>query len=284
MLNVHLIMRELKMIKLKLPALAINEFEMAVDTGCMSIIGSCDNHLTQEQFGMLLLKRIGEFRAPPMATLTIVREGMPDPFVNHDRINIAKILDSVFAGFTVNVRTRISVHISANGYEEALRDLLPTPIQPFQVFTTDGAPLKTRISRATDGSAAYDIFAKEDLEITKEARLIGLGFKSRMDYRQAAMLLPRSGLGAKWGFALANTIGLIDSDFPDEWKGMIYLHDIPGVNVEGETLKIPAGERLVQFVIVNVEHPVMEQVEDEADLRPTGRVGGFGSTNVHLED
>lgn len=273
------------MIKLKLPALVINEFEMAVDTGIMSIVGSCDNLLTHDQFGHMLLRRIGEFRAAAVPTMDIVRDGMLlDTVVNSDRINVGKILDMVFGAISINVRTRISIYISANGYEAALRDLLPTPILPFQVFTTDGAPLETRINRATDGSAAYDIYAKEDLEITKEAQLIGLGFKGRMDYRQAALLLPRSGLGAKWGFALANTIGLIDSDFPDEWKGMIYLHDIPGVNVAGETLKIPAGERLVQFVIVNVEHPAMEQVKDEADLRATGRLGGFGSTNVHIED
>lgn len=269
------------MIKLHMPTLVINEFEMAVDTCVMSIIGSCDTHYDYPSVGAMLLRRIGKFRQPFNApALSVVRESCTEASTA-DQNTIARLLDKVHGNLNSDVLARISVHCAANGYEEALNDLLPQPALPFQVFTTDGAPLSGRLSRATEGSAAYDILAKEDLVVTGEAQLIGLGFKSRMDFRQAALLLPRSGFGAKFGFALVNTVGLIDSDYPDEWMAKIYLHEIQGIKPEDGKLVIPKGERLAQFVLARVEHPEMVQVEDESQLRATGRVGGFGSTNIH---
>ena len=270
------------MIKLHMPALVINEFEMAVDTCVMSIIGSCDTHYDYPTVGAMLLRRIGKFRRPFNAPApSIVRDTCGDASTS-DQNTIAKLLDTVHGKLNADVATRIAVHSDANGYDAALNDLLPQPVLPFQVFTVDGVPVEERLRRATDGSAAYDILASEDLVVTREAQFIKLGFKSRMDYRQCALLLPRSGFGVKWGFALVNTVGLIDSDYPDEWMAKIYLHEVEGIPLpEDGGLKIPKGERLAQFVLTSVEHPVLQQVKDEADLRPTGRVGGFGSSNIH---
>lgn len=268
------------MIKLHMPSLVINEFEMAVDTCVVSIIGSCDTHYDYPTVGAMLLRRIGKFRQPNVPSLTIVREICSEASFS-DRTTIANLLDTVHGKLNRDVLARIAIHSAANDFEEALTDLLPQPALPFQVFTIDGVELETRVSRATDGSGAYDILAKEDIVVTSKAQLIGLGFKSRMDHRECAILLPRSSYGAKWGFALANTVGLIDSDYPDEWMAKIYLNGIDGINDEGLELKIPKGERLAQFLITEAKHPLMVQVTDETQLRPTGRTGGFGSTNIH---
>lgn len=67
------------MIKLHMPALVINEFEMAVDTCVMSIIGSCDTHYDYPTVGAMLLRRIGKFRRPFNAPApSIVRDTCDD--------------------------------------------------------------------------------------------------------------------------------------------------------------------------------------------------------------
>jgi len=269
--------------KLHIPQLVINEFEMAIDIGLQAIIGSCDARTTHANFGLMLLERIGPFQSRPPYASEIVDKMLPD-CSGADQRSITKILDASLDYLNKNVRVRIALMLSAYGLEGTLSKLMVEPMLPFQVFPVGGAEtLDERIRKATDGSAAYDIIAQDDIVVTGEAQFISLGFKTRMDYRECAMLLPRSGYGVKWGFALVNTVGLIDSDFPDEWKAKIYLNDVPGVNVNKEPLLIKKGERLAQFVIVEPKHPVMELVHDEANLRVTGRVGGFGSTNVHGE-
>jgi dUTP pyrophosphatase len=270
---------------LPIPQLVKNEFEMAIDTGLIAVIGSCDARLTHAEFGLLLLKRIGAFNreCPELPTGGIVREAVPD-CSDADHGSIANTLEMVYSMMDVNVCMRIRLLQEANGLEDTLSKLLVEPVLPFQIFPVGGAEtLDERIRKATDGSAAYDIIAQDDIVVTAEAQLIKLGFKTRMDYRHAALLLPRSGHGAKWGLSLANTVGLIDADYPDEWMAKIYLNDISGINDEKEPLLIPKGERLAQFLIVEPKHPVMELEHDEANLRATGRTGGFGSTNVHGE-
>lgn len=271
------------MMKLHPPQIVINEFEMAIDIGLTAIIGSCETNPTHAHFGLMLLERIGPFHSCPPHASEIVDKMLPYCSCS-DRKRIPKMLDMAFDYLNKNVRDRIALMLLFDGWEVTLSKLLVEPVLPFQVFAIGGAEtLDERIRKATDGSAAYDIIAQDDIVVTAEAQLIKLGFKTRMDYRHAALLLPRSGFGAKWGFALTNTVGLIDSDYPDEWMAKIYLKDIPGVNDEKKALVIPKGERLAQFLIVEAQHPVMELEHDEANLRATGRTGGFGSTNVHGE-
>ena len=70
----------------------------------------------------------------------------------------------------------------------------------------------------TGGAAAFDIFLQHDLTLTPHKPVtFGLGFGADMDEGYSAELLPRSGVGRKYGVRLLNTIGLIDYDFDDEW-------------------------------------------------------------------
>lgn len=279
--------------KLPIPQLVINEFEMAVSTALLPINNVLITfNLTPSEVGQALLKRIINatehhnplFSGSLLSLREIVEQVSPSCVDSDDLSLIADLLEKAYRGLSENVRHWILSEMVSGSVEDTLSKLLVEPKLPFQVFPVGGAEnLEERIRKATDGSAAYDIIAQEDIVVTGEAQFIKLGFKTRMDYREAAMLLPRSGHGVKWGFALVNTVGLIDSDYPDEWMAKIYLNDVPGVNVNKESLVIPKGERLAQFLIVEPKHPEMVLVHDEAELRPTGRLGGFGSSNVFGE-
>ena len=75
-------------------------------------------------------------------------------------------------------------------------------------------------ARSTAGSAGYDLRAmvKEDTVIHPgETVFIPSGIAVNMkDSSMAAVVLPRSGLGAKHGLVLGNLVGLIDSDYQGE--------------------------------------------------------------------
>lgn len=159
---------------------------------------------------------------------------------------------------------------------------------------TDDPELMPR--RATRGSAGYDFFAPYDivLEPGKEtfvdtgvrfdgrevpivsmsllnvvvSREVGTKWYQDSEFRPhlwAMMLLPRSGLGTKYGVRFVNTIGLIDMDYRDTIKATL---------VCDKPVTIKRGERFMQGVVVPVA-----QFRDE--IRPEAeRHGGHGSTGA----
>ncbi len=130
-------------------------------------------------------------------------------------------------------------------------------------------------SFATDGSAGMDVCAciDESIEMTPgKTCLIPSGFAIYLeDPGYAAVLLPRSGLGHKHGIVLGNLVGLIDSDY----QGQVF---ISCWNRGEETFQINPGDRIAQLVIVPVEQPKLEIV-DEFKQSSRG-AGGFGHTGV----
>ena len=85
----------------------------------------------------------------------------------------------------------------------------------------------------------------------------------------AAIILPRSGLGAKHGIVLGNLTGLIDSDY----QGQIF---ISLWNRGKAAFTIAPMERVAQLVVVPVAQVEWRVVEDfTASERGAG---GFGST------
>lgn len=135
------------------------------------------------------------------------------------------------------------------------------------------------LNRATDGSAAYDVITPVNLVLTRESQLVDLGFATAIPKSKAAILLPRSGLGAKHGMALANTVGLIDSDFRDNWMAKLWVNE----SCAKDELRIPAGERLCQFVLIDHAPSTLKQVVAREDLGITDRKGGFGSSNLVMK-
>ena len=126
---------------------------------------------------------------------------------------------------------------------------------------------------ATPGSAALDLRACLSQAITVqpgETVLIPSGIAiSIHDPGLVALLAPRSGLGIKHGIVLANTIGVIDSDY----QGQLMVSTW---NRGSATFTLNPMERLAQLVIV----PVLQvefNVVDEFGASDRG-AGGFGST------
>lgn len=129
-------------------------------------------------------------------------------------------------------------------------------------------------SYATDGSAALDLRACLDQPKTVhpgETVLIPSGIAiSIHDPGLVALLAPRSGLGIKHGIVLANTIGVIDSDYQGEIGIGIYNRGTASYTIE-------PGERICQMMFVPVTQVALEVVSDFSQETERG-AGGFGST------
>ena len=83
------------------------------------------------------------------------------------------------------------------------------------------------------------------------------------------LVFVRSSLGRKFGLTLANSVGVIDSDY----RGEIL---VPMVNHGNEPYTIQDGERFAQLVVTPVIFPEI-CLSDELDETERG-VNGFGST------
>lgn len=128
-------------------------------------------------------------------------------------------------------------------------------------------------SYATAGSAGLDLRACIDAPVTVEPgqRLsIPTGFAIALpDPGWVALIYARSGLAVKHGIALANCVGVVDSDYRGEI--VVALQ-----SCAGEAYTIQPGERIAQMVITPVAQAEIDVV-DELDDTDRG-AGGFGST------
>ncbi|GMR07231.1 MAG: dUTP diphosphatase [Gammaproteobacteria bacterium] len=129
---------------------------------------------------------------------------------------------------------------------------------------------------STDGSAGLDMRAclDEPLQLQPgETHLIPTGMAIHIaDPGLAAVLLPRSGLGHKYGIVLGNLVGLIDSDY----QGQVF---VSCWNRGNEAFTIEIGERIAQMVFIPVVQAGFEIVSDfDESLRGEG---GFGHSGRH---
>ena len=127
----------------------------------------------------------------------------------------------------------------------------------------DAFPMPTY---STTGSAGLDLLACLDEPATVEpgqslivpsGLAIDIGAAGYM-----AMLAPRSGLGIRHRMILANSVGIIDSDYQNEIKVAMW-------NAGDKPYTLEPGERICQMIIVSVAQVELEPVEDFA--RETAR-------------
>ena len=130
---------------------------------------------------------------------------------------------------------------------------------------------------ATEGSAAVDLRAaiEENETVTiapGERRLIPTGLSISPETSDVvAVIAGRSGLGVKKGVTLANSIGVIDSDYRGEIQVCL-------INRGEEPFEVRRGDRIAQMMFLPVLHASFLPV-DELDETARG-AGGFGSTGV----
>lgn len=160
----------------------------------------------------------------------------------------------------------------------------------------DGARLP---EKATEGSAAYDLYVPENITIKPGRKIIPLGFAMEMEPGHEALVNPRSGFSSKGmeGYLIVEMTvvgrlfedcstemfvsmkphrfdcdvieGKIDSDYRDGVGVIVHNH--------GPEFLIKAGTRIAQMTFHKVETVEWEETDT---LSETDRDGGFGSTGT----
>lgn len=128
--------------------------------------------------------------------------------------------------------------------------------------------------RGTKESAGYDCFAPFDIILQPNEDIkIPTGVNAYMQKGEVLLAFPRSGLGFKYYCRLANSIGVIDSDYiKSDNEGHMFVK----IRNEGDkVLEIKKGDGICQFIFIPFLL-VDNDSFDEGDVRN----GGFGSTNV----
>ena len=125
--------------------------------------------------------------------------------------------------------------------------------------------------RATLGSAGYDFYAPISTKLNSgEDIVIPTGIRCEMNENLALFIYPRSGLGFKNYMRLANTVGVIDSDYffsDNEGHIMIKVRN----ESKDRTLELEQGKGFAQGVLTNF-------YKTDDDNATDTRNGGFGST------
>ncbi len=129
--------------------------------------------------------------------------------------------------------------------------------------------------RKTSHSAGYDVEAAEDIILPKyypgiKPTLIPTGLKAYMMEDECLILLNRSS-GPKKGFLMANSIGLVDSDYygNEENDGHIYFAYF---NCSDHDIEIKKGDVIGQCIF-------QKFLLTDKDISKGKRKGGFGSTD-----
>ena len=130
--------------------------------------------------------------------------------------------------------------------------------------------------RTTKNSAGYDIEAAETCIIPsfkkgQKPTLVKTGIKAYMQEDEVLILANRSSNPGKKGLILANSIGVVDSDYygnPDNDGHIMFAF----YNVKEEDITIQKGERIGQAIF-------QKYLVTDDDIATGTREGGFGSTN-----
>ena len=126
---------------------------------------------------------------------------------------------------------------------------------------------------ATSGSAGMDLTAAIEKPVTLEpGKRTGIptGLVVEIPLGYEGQIRPRSGLAARAGITLTNSVGTIDSDYRGEVVVLLINHG-------EEPYTFEPGERIAQLVITVV--PQVQLVEvDETNMTVERGEGGFGST------
>lgn len=122
----------------------------------------------------------------------------------------------------------------------------------------------------TKGAACFDCYARTDVAVKANAPvIIPLGFKLQIPDGYHAKLFLRSSMGVKSSLRIANSVGIIDSDYRGE----------VGLIAEAKSNNyhyVHKGDRIAQIMFEkNVETKLTQVDKVDTTERNTG---GFGST------
>jgi dUTP pyrophosphatase len=125
---------------------------------------------------------------------------------------------------------------------------------------------------ATAGSAGADLSVCLDTPLIikpGERVILPLGFAAALPEGYVGLVCARSSLSAIHGIALANGVGVVDSDYLGEWRVAL-------INLSDRDYVIHHGDRVAQVLLIPVGVPLFTEA---AELDETDRGGGgYGST------
>ena len=133
-------------------------------------------------------------------------------------------------------------------------------------------------TKALDGeNAGVDLFVPNDVEFAPgERKMVSMGVRAVMvDWKKFAnyWMLPRSSM-SKTGLMMMNSVGVIDKSYRGELIAALW-------NTTNDTVKVAAGQRLVQIVARDMDDIKLVTVVDELPGSVSERgEGGFGSTGL----
>ena len=115
-----------------------------------------------------------------------------------------------------------------------------------------------------------DLYTKDCVQMKKgEFKIISLGVAMELPEGYYAIVAPRSSTCKNHGILMANSIGIIESDY----NGDNDIWGFPAYAIRYTT--IPAGTRIAQFTLVKKSEPITFLTVDSLGNEDRG---GFGST------
>lgn len=130
-------------------------------------------------------------------------------------------------------------------------------------------------TRGTTGSAGLDFYIPNDFKETaiapNESVLIPSGIKVNFKKEYVLVAFNKSGIAAKKSLLVGSCV--IDSDYEGEIH--INLH-----NVGCETQEIKPGDKIIQFLLLPINYPILEEknINYLYDIKSERGDKGFGST------
>ena len=155
---------------------------------------------------------------------------------------------------------------------------------------------------ATEGSACFDVkvcitaetklktYSPHNKEITVPAKigndgravtvlhpqfrtLIPTGLIFDIPKNHVLKVFPRSGMSVKFGIGLANSTGIIDSDYVEELF-------VPVYNMSDTPINIYHGDRVAQAMLEEIKQYTLVERKSRPEQK-TERAGGIGSTGTN---
>lgn len=131
---------------------------------------------------------------------------------------------------------------------------------------------------ATNGSSGFDLRANLTESVTLKSgdrAIIPTGLYFEIPEKFEIQVRPRSGLAAKNGVTVLNSLGTIDSDYTGEIKIILINHG-------DEDFTINHGDRVAQGILASVLNKKIVRLSKKTEINSNTERGdgGFGSTGI----
>ena len=124
--------------------------------------------------------------------------------------------------------------------------------------------------KATDGSAGYDLFSAQDVDILPNSQAtIETGIQLELPSGYFGQICGRSGLASKNGIIIGG--GVIDNDYRGEIKVILF-------NISHEMFQVKTGMKIAQLICL--PFATLKIIEVECLSESERGAKGFGSSGI----